>query len=111
MTFDEAIADLRAKRAAMLTAVAETTDDIGREAVRRIQEVWPVDTGDSRDGWHWNTKKGRRNRHGGRIMNEVPYTEFVHHGLAFRLVPRVLNDLQPRFKAQLTSRLAAVGRS
>lgn len=111
MTFDQAIAKLRAQRAAMLTASQETVDDIGREAVRRIQEVWPVDTGDSRDGWYWNTKKGRRNKAGGRIMNEVPYTEFVHHGLAFRLVPQVLRDLKPRFAQELSRRVAAAGRS
>lgn len=111
MTFDQAIAELRAKRAALLVASAETLDDIGREAVRRIQEVWPVDTGDSRDGWHWNTKRSKRNRQGGRVMNEVIYTEHVHHGLAFRLVPQVLRELAPRFKEELSRRLAAAGRS
>lgn len=111
MTFDQAIAELRAKRAAMLTASAETLDDIGREAVRLIQEVWPVDTSLSRDGWYWNTKKGKRNKAGGRVMNEVIYTEHVHHGLAFRLVPRVLRDLAPRFKEELSRRVAAAGRS
>jgi len=94
----------------MLTASQETADDIGREAVRRIREVWPVDTGLSRDGWEWSTKKGRRNKAGGRIMNEVIYTEHVHNGLAFRLVPRVLRDLAPRFKEELSRRITAAGR-
>lgn len=109
MTITEAIADLRAKRAAMLAAVSTSIDDVGEEAVRQIQARWPVDTSRSKDGWYWNRTKGARNQHGGRVMNEVPYTEFVHDGLAFRLVPEILKELEPRFGELVTQRIDAIG--
>lgn len=109
MTIDEAIAELRAKRAAMLEVTRATIDEVGEEAVRRIRKRWPIDTKLSHDGWYWNTAKTARNKAGGRIMNEVPYTEFVHHGFAFRLIPEVLAELRPVFGASLTQRLSAVG--
>jgi hypothetical protein len=107
MTFAQAIAELKRKRAAIRSAAAYALDMVGQEAERRIVKVWPVDTGLSRSKWTWKVQKRALK---GQLVNDVPYVPFVHKGLAARLVPQTFRDLEPLFKEIFTGRLEAVGR-
>ena len=92
MTFDDA-ADALAEAGqlsfdAPLLAAAQ-------EAVKRIQRVWPVDTGRSRDGW-----RAEATTSGAIITNPVGYTEHVHDRLADTLVPQILTEVLQDFASQ-----------
>lgn len=71
-------------------------EDIGREAVRLIRDDWPRLTGLSGDSWAFEPDLLV-------IYNPVDYTSFVHHGLADRLVPAVLEQLEPAFDQHFES--------
>ncbi len=101
MTLDEAIADFKAKRAALGSVVSESIDEVGREAVVRLKRDWPRDTGLSGDSFEWDTVDKA-------VSSDVPYVPYVHDGLFGRLMPRIMSDLEPLFSETFTRRLDAV---
>ena len=103
MTFAEA-------ELAMANANAQAPEDVQRNLLRLadlsvvdIRSEWPVDSGDSQDGWETD---------GSSIVNEVRYAEFVHDGLADDLVPSVIESHDPAIIADIeriiTARLEGI---
>lgn len=106
MSPEEAIADLQAKRDAIPAAMAEGRAALGSAAVARIQAEWPVGDGPgphSRDAWAHDDTRG--------VYNDLPHTPYVHEGLADRLAPQVLSDLQSVYDEAVTAALDAAGRT
>jgi hypothetical protein len=69
-------------------------EDVGLAAVDLIRDRWPRLTGLSGDSWAFD--RGLLV-----IYNPVDYVSFVHDGLADRLVPAVLESLEPDFDQHL----------
>lgn len=101
MTLDEAIDDIRAKRAALDSVASGAIDEVGRAAVARLKREWPRDTGLSGDSFEWDTVDKA-------VTSDVPYVPYVHDGLFDKLMPRIMSDLEPLFSESFTRRLDAV---
>lgn len=76
----------------------EAVDEVGDQAVDMIRDRWPRRSGLSGDSFEYNPSA---------IENDVEYTSEVHDGLVFRLVPEVLEELQPTFEDEIERRLTA----
>lgn len=63
-------------------ALQRELQGIAARAVRDIRNRWPVDSGYSRDQWEAD---------GASLVCDAPYASYVRDGLAFRLVPEVLD--------------------
>lgn len=99
MTFEEATRQLEAARDAVPGAVDASIVEVGNQAVDQIAAAWPRDTGESADAWAFR---------GGAVVNDVPYAAYVHDGLADRLVPETLQELEPTFGELVKRRIDAV---
>ncbi len=97
MTIDEALADLRRKRAAIRGSVAVALDDVAEGIVKQIKAIWPVDTGKSRKGWYYTRSRSSLIRSAVSIKNDVPYTGNVHDGKAAKMLPDLARQAEPLF--------------
>ena len=94
--------------AASLLSAARDAEQINRDELRRIaaaaipviESSWPVATGRSQDGWTTQPTAT-----GAAVVNPVPYASDVHDGLAARLVPEVLADLEDQWTLAVERRL------
>tara|TARA_Y100000034_G_scaffold107237_1_gene136603 strand:+ start:316 stop:639 length:324 start_codon:yes stop_codon:yes gene_type:complete len=103
MTPEEAAASLqRAGREAGRLNVSELRR-IADLAVDRIEEQWPVSTGRSQDGW-----TARPSPEGAGVVNPVSYTSDVHDGLADRLVPTTLGELEDDWQEAIERKLTPI---
>lgn len=109
MTPEEAIANLEAIRDAVPEAAAAGRRAVGRAAVRELKRVWPV--GEPRKGHKHSRDEWRYDDPAGKLANDSPHVEHVHDGLAARLVPQVLEDLQPLYDQTVTQYLDEAGRT
>lgn len=103
MTPEEATAGMqRAAREAQRLNVAELRR-IADLAVDRIDDVWPVATGRSAEGW-----ASASTTTGAGVVNPVAYTSDVHDGLASRLVPETLASLEDDWAKAIERKLTPI---
>lgn len=108
MTFTEATTSLEAIRDAVPDAMAEGRRALAQAAVRELKRRWPVGEPrrghkHSRDLWDYDAQRGH-------LVNPAPHVEYVHGDLAARLVPEVLEKLQPLYAETVTRHLDEAGR-
>lgn len=96
MTYADTLARIEAARRAVPEIVDAARRVALEEARSRVVVRWPRDTGESGDAWR-ATNAG--------LSNDAPYTPYVHGGLADRLVPEVLEEVEPLFTAEVHRRL------
>lgn len=84
----------------LIGALQEQATDV----ITYIRANWPVDSGRSRAGW-----TSKKIVDGVQIENDVPYTAYVHNGLAMDLiqkgVAKTTKDVEDRVLTQITSTL------
>lgn len=99
MTFAEAREQLRRAREAAPAAMRAGLDAVAREAVVQLGELSPRDTGEFAESWFWEPPT---------LGNAAPYAAFVHDGeFADRVVPQVLEDLDPTFATTVEAAIDA----
>lgn len=86
---DEAVARLGALPGVAATAHRTAMQEIAEEIVSAEVAAWPIDTGESRDGWHVEATPD-----GAAAANSVEYAPYVHHGLAGRVLAETLPAVQ-----------------
>ena len=104
MTPEEGLARLRRLRRGAPAAIAASLNEVGYKILGQVREVWPVDTGLSRERFYFEPAKGSRSIRL-RFRNEVSYSGAVHDRLYLRLFPRLCRDAEPEFRAILLKRL------
>jgi hypothetical protein len=101
---EQAQQELERKRAAVPAAMAHGRRAVAEEALRLIRAEWPVGkhSGEhSIDQWRYDESSGR-------LVNDAPWAQHVHDGLADRLVPEILQRLQPLYREAVTRYLDEV---
>jgi hypothetical protein len=97
VTFNETIRVLRGVKDRTTPALEAALTTAAVDAVPLVRSEWPHLSGDS----------GRAFRAGGTVIsNAERHTPFVHGGLAFRLVPAVLDRLAPQIVEDVNNFLA-----
>lgn len=99
MTPEEAIADLRALRAATPGILEEQLTETARQGADLVAARWPRHTGESAEAW---------DNDGPAVVNDAPHTPHVHDGLAYRLVPEVLEGLEDDTAARIDTEIRRV---
>lgn len=77
--------------------------DVGQSALQHFRQSWPVDSGESLSGWTYH-QTGLN----GTLSNNVPYTSYVHQGLADRLWADVMRAAEKDVTLLLSERVTAL---
>lgn len=101
--FGDVVSDLKVAEGEVAHVLEAALRDVGQSALEHFRGSWPVDTGRSLAGWQF-----RMNGLDGVLFNVVPYTSFVHNGLADRLWEEVMTAAEKDVTLLLSERVAAL---
>lgn len=99
--FEDAVSGLKVAEGEVGNVLEAALRDVGQSALEHFRGSWPVDTGRSLAGWQFK-QQGLN----GTLFNVVPYTSFVHQGLADRLWKEVMDAVEKDVTLLLSERVA-----
>ena len=101
--FGDAVAGLEVAEGEVGNILEAALRDVGQSALEHFRGSWPVASGYSLSRWEF--KQSGLN---GTLFNVVPYTSFVHHGLADRLWKDVTDAVEKDVTLLLSERVTSL---